>query len=209
MRIAIIGRGRVGAVLGPAFAEAGHEVAFGLRDPRDPRHAGADGVARMGTREAAEWAEVVVLAVNWPNVDQALADCGPMDGRILIDCTNPLNFSPEDGLTLAFGFDRSAGEHVAAATRARVVKTLNHVGAAVMGAAKGYARPPVQFVAGDDGEAKTIVSGLLVDLGFRPVDFGGIANARKLEPLAIITIDLMFRHGHDMATAWDLITPEG
>ncbi|MFN7176015.1 MAG: NADPH-dependent F420 reductase [Thermaurantiacus sp.] len=208
MRIAVVGRGRVGSVLGPAFREAGHDVVFGLRDPADPKHADTGGVPVMGTGEAAGWAEVVVLAVDWPNVDQALMDCGPMEGRILIDCTNPLDYAPETGLTLAFGFTTSAGEHVAARTRARVVKTLNHVGAAAMAAAKRYPQPPVQLVAGEDSGAKQVVSGLLKDIGFRPIDFGGIENARKLEPLAIISIDLMFRHGHPMDIAWSLITPE-
>lgn len=207
MRIAVIGRGRVGSVLGPAFARAGHEVRFGLRDPADPKHAETGGVAVLPTGLAAEWAEVVVLAVDWPNVDQALRDLGPMEGRILIDCTNPLDFSPETGLTLAFGFTTSAGEHVAARTKARVVKALNQVGAEVMGKARTYPQPPIQFVAGDDPEARQIVAGLLADLGFLPVDFGGIANARKLEPLAIISIDLMFRHGYPADTAWALITP--
>jgi predicted dinucleotide-binding enzyme len=208
MRIAVIGRGRVGSVLGPALVRAGHDVRFGLRDPLDPRHADTSGVPVMRTREAADWAEIVVLAVDWPNVDQALVDCGPMPDKILIDCSNPLDYSPETGLTLAFGFTTSAGEHVSARTKARVVKTLNQVGAEVMGKAKSYPQPPIQFVAGEDEEAKQIVSGLLAELGFRPIDLGGIANARKLEPLAIISIDLMFRHGHPMDTAWALITPD-
>lgn len=206
MRIAVIGRGRVGSVLGPALAASGHEVVFGLRDPADPRHA-ESGIAALSTRAAADWAEIVVLAVDWARVDQALIDCGPMEGKILVDCTNPLAFSPEDGLVLAFGYSTSAGEHVAARTRARVVKTLNHVSAFVMGRARAYPQPPVQFVCGEDAEAKRIVPGLLLDLGFRPVEFGGIANARKLEPLAMITIDLMLRHGHPPGIAWALIVP--
>jgi predicted dinucleotide-binding enzyme len=208
MRIAVIGRGRVGSVLGPAFVAAGHEVCYGLRNPDDPRHADTGGVPVRRTRAAADWAEVVVLAVDWPNVEKALDDCGPMAGRILIDCTNPLAYSPEDGLTLSMGFTTSAGEHVAARTSARVVKTLNQVGAEVMGKAGAYPQPPIQFVAGDDDEAKAVVSGLLADIGFRPIDFGELENARKLEPLAIISIDLMFRHGHPMDIAWALITPE-
>lgn len=207
MRIAIIGRGMVGSALGPAFIAAGHDVAYGLRNPADPKHADTGGIRALQTGEAADWAELVVLAVNWPDVDQALLDCGPMEGRILIDCTNPLDFSPEAGLSLAVGFSTSGGEYVAERTRARVVKTLNHVGFQVMAAARSYPMPPIQFVAGEDPEARRIVGGLLEQLGFRPIDFGGIANARRLEPLAIISIDLMFRHGHPFDTAWALMTP--
>jgi predicted dinucleotide-binding enzyme len=206
MRIAVIGKGRVGQLLGPALVRAGHEVRYGVRDPS--AGAGDDGILLLPRRDASDWAEIVILAVNWEGVDDALAALGSMQGRILIDCSNPLAFSPQDGLTLIMGFDRSAGEHVAANTAASVVKTLNQVSAGVMARAQDYHRRPVQLLAGDDAHAKAIVSQLLIDLGFRPVDFGGLAASRLLEPMAMVSIDLMFRHGHSPFTAWDLITPE-
>ncbi|HVF36569.1 MAG TPA: NAD(P)-binding domain-containing protein, partial [Sphingomicrobium sp.] len=156
---------------------------------------------------AANWAELVVLAVNWAQVDEALADCGDLDGKILIDCTNPLAFGP-DGISLVLGFDTSGGEIIASKTKAKVVKTLNHVGSPVMGSAHLYATRPIQFVCGEDDEAKQAVSGLLRDIGFEPIDYGGIENARKLEPLAMLWIDQAYKHGMPLTNALTFIGPE-
>ena len=204
MRIAIIGTGNVGTALHSAFTRAGHEVAFGVRDPADPKHAGAP---VRSVREAAEWAEVVVLAVNWGQVDGALDDCGDMDGKILLDCTNPLNFGA-DGISLALGFDTSGGEIIASKTAAKVVKTLNHVGSTVMGIAHQYSTRPIQFVCGEDASAKAVVSGLVRDIGFEPIEHGGIENARQLEPLAILWIDQAYKHGMDLTNALTFIGPD-
>jgi len=204
MRIAIIGTGNVGKALGPAFQRAGHAVAYGVRDPADPKHSG--GELRL-VRDAAEWAQAIVLAVNWAQVDEALADCGEMAGKILIDCTNPLSFGPE-GIALVLGFDTSGGEIVASKTKANTVKTLNHVGSPVMARAHDYATRPIQFVSGDDAQAKEVVSGLLRDIGFEPIDYGGIENSRKLEPLAILWIDQAYKHGMSLTNALTFIGPE-
>ena len=205
-RIAIIGTGNVGKALAPAFERAGHEVAYGVRDPADPKHAGA-GIAVRSVRDAASWAELVVLAVNWAQVDEALADCGDMDGKILIDCTNPLSFGDE-GISLLLGFATSGGEIIASKTSANVVKTLNHVGSPVMESAQRYAVRPIQFVCGEDAQAKQIVSGLLRDIGFEPIDYGGIENARKLEPLAMLWIDQAYKYGMNLTNALTFIGPE-
>ena len=206
MRIAIIGTGNVGKALGPAFDRAGHDVAYGVRVPADPKHAGTS-LAVKSTRDAASWAEIVVLAVNWAQVDVALADCGDIDGKILLDCTNPLAFGP-DGISLVLGFDSSGGEIIASKTNANVVKTLNHVGSPVMESAHLYATRPIQFVCGEDEQAKHAVSGLLRDIGFEPIDYGGIENSRKLEPLAMLWIDQAYKHGMKLTNAFAFIEPE-
>jgi len=201
MRIAMIGTGNVGKALGPAFQRAGHDIVYGVRDPADPRHAGGD--FRL-VRDAADWAHTIVLAVNWGQIDEVLADCGEMAGKILIDCTNPLSFGPE-GIALVLGFDTSGGEIVASKTKAKTVKTLNHVGSPVMASAHRYATRPIQFVSGDDAQARQVVSGLLRDIGFEPIDYGGIENARKLEPLAILWIDQAYKHGMSLTNALTFI----
>jgi len=205
-RIAIIGAGNVGTALAPAFARAGHEVAYGVRDPADVKHSGA-GLAVHSVRDAANRAEIIVLAVNWAQVDEALAECGDLAGKILIDCTNPLSFGVE-GISLMLGFNTSGGEIIASKTEAKVVKTLNHVGSPVMGSAQCYAARPIQFVCGEDAKAKQIVSGLLRDIGFEPIDYGGIENARKLEPLAMLWIDQAYKHGMKLTNALTFIGPE-
>lgn len=201
MKIAIIGKGRVGSVLGPAFAKAGHGVTYGVRDPGDPKYDSGDGIALATPEAAAAASEIIVLSVDWPRALAALADCGDLTGKILLDCNNPLAFG-ENGLELALGFDNSAAETIAARTSAAVVKTLNQVGSPVMAKAARYAQRPIQFVCGDDEAAKEKVSALIASIGFRPIDYGPLVNARKLEPLAMVWIDQTFRFGMNPETAW-------
>ena len=203
MRVAVIGTGNVGKALGPALVRAGHDVRFGVRDKADAKH-GDEELAVLSAREASDWAEMVVLAVNWAQIDKALADCGDLNGKILIDCTNPLSFGAE-GITLTLGFTTSGGEIIASKTQAMVVKTLNHVGSPVMANAFAYATRPIQFLCGDDAGAKAVVADLLRDIGFEPIDYGGLENARKLEPLAMLWIDQAYKHGMPLTNALTLI----
>jgi 8-hydroxy-5-deazaflavin:NADPH oxidoreductase len=149
-------------------------------------------------------AEVVALCVMWHAIEQALRDCGDLSGKILIDPTNPLMVD-EGGLKLATGFETSSAEFIAARTTAAVVKSLNQVGAAVLGDTSGYACRPVQFIAGDDPEAKRVVRGLVDDLGFEVLDAGPLRAARLLEPMAMVWIDQAMRYGMQPDRAWALV----
>jgi predicted dinucleotide-binding enzyme len=103
------------------------------------------------------------------------------------------------------GFDRSGGEHVASLARgAAVFKTLNQVGYEVMADARGYAAPPVMFVAGDDEAKKPVAMRLVSDLGFQAMDAGGLASARLLEAFAMLWIHMALNRqaGRDNAFAW-------
>ena len=197
--IAIIGAGKVGASLGRGWARAGHPILFGVTDPADPRHAAAAaeaGNAVVATvADAVRGAEILVLAVPWEAVPEALAACGDLGGRILIDATNPLTFGA-DGLELAIGFTDSGAEEVARlAPAASVFKTMNQVGYSVMSDTQGYPARPVMFVAGDDAARKPDVLALVGELGFEAVDVGPLARARLLEPFAMVWIDQALGHG--------------
>lgn len=198
MKIAIIGAGNVGRALGLGWSASGHAIAYGVRDPSNPKHRDAAEAAKATLDTiggAVAGADVIVLAVNWDAVADALLHCGDLTGRIVIDVTNPLTFT-NAGMKLAFGFDTSAGEKIAAmAPGARVVKTLNQVGAGVMDKARGRAVKPVMFLASDDPEAKAIVTPLVTDLGFDALDGGALATARLLEPLAMLWIDQVYARG--------------
>jgi predicted dinucleotide-binding enzyme len=209
MRLAILGAGNVGGALGRGWARSGHTIAFGVRNPDDPKHAaaanGAGGAVMRSIPAAVQSADAIVLAVSWDGVPAAVAACGDLAGRIVIDVTNPLRFTG-GGLELATGFDTSGGEKVAALARgARVVKTLNQVGFAVMDNTSGYANPPVMFVASDDADAKTTAIGLVRDLGFEALDGGALKTARLLEPLAMLWIDQVMRRGAPPNCAFALL----
>jgi len=143
------------------------------------------------------------LAVMFHAIEDALKDCGDLSGRILIDPTNPL--APDaGGLKLSLGFETSSAEFIAARTSATVVKSLNQVGAAVLGDTSGYPVRPVQFVAGNDVAAKRTVTRLVEELGFEVLDAGPLVAARLLEPMAMVWIDQAMRYGMDPNRAWAL-----
>jgi hypothetical protein len=205
MRIAIIGAGNVGGALARGWARAGHEVLLGARDPKDTRLAplAAAGARAVAPADAAAAAGVVKLALPWHAAEAAATGLGDLAGKVVIDCTNPLAMGPT-GLGLAMGFATSGAETLAARLPgARLVKTLNQVGAEVMADASGFAHPPAMFMAGDDADAKSTVAGLLADLGFEPLDAGALDRARLLEPLGMLWINqaMLRGKGRDWAFA--------
>ncbi len=198
MKIGIIGAGNVGGALGRLWAAKGHEIVFGVRDPGSPKVlelvASIGGGARTASvADAAAFGDVILLATPWRATEDALRAAGDLTGKILIDSTNPLT---PDISGLVVGTTDSAGELVARwAPGAKVVKAFNMMGAV------NFANPwfgdeaASMFIAADDGEAKSIVTGLTAELGFDVVDAGPLIESRWLEPLAVLWIHLAFKQG--------------
>ena len=183
MKIAIIGAGNVGRALESGWKKKGHEVRFGKRE---------------SNREAAQWGEVVVLATPWPATKDAIAACGSLSGKIVLDATNPL-LPDLAGLDHA---DGSGGERVAGwAQGARVVKVFNTTGFGNMQDARYAAGKPMMLCCGDDAVAKAAAKQLAEDLGFDAIDFGPLANARYSEAVAMSWIWLAIKGnvGRDIA----------
>lgn len=200
MRVAIIGKGNVGKALAPSIAAAGHDVAYGVRNPRDPKYAADDGIPLKTVAEAASGADIVILAINWHAVDSVLGECDDMEGKVLIDCINPYDF--RNNLAPLIPVDQSAAKIIAGKTAAKVVKTFNQVGAAVMAHARERRARPLQFVASDDEDAKAVVIKLAKDIGFDARDAGSLDYARELEGMARLWIAQAFGHGMPPATGW-------
>ncbi|AQT79414.1 dinucleotide-binding enzyme [Mycolicibacterium litorale] len=189
MKIAIIGAGSVGRALGGAWSGE-HTVTYGVRDPGDAKHADLSGV--QCNAEAVACADVVVLCTPWAQTEAAIRSCGDLTGRIVLDCTNPLN---ADATELAVGHTTSGAELVARwAAGARVCKAMNQIGAPMM-AHPVFDADPVMFVCADDPAAKDVVIQLVAGLGFDPVDIGDLSLARLLEPFALLWIHLALRCG--------------
>ncbi len=208
MNIAVIGPGKMGSGLGRIWAEKGHHITFSYSRSKDKLDALAASVpnAKTGTpAEAAAGSEVILLSVGWAAAKDALAAAGTMTGKIIIDCTNPLNREASD---LIIGHTTSAAEEIARLVPgARVVKAFNtafaelyHSGSRLFGS-----RRPTMFYCGDDGEAKTVVSKLILEVGFSPVDAGPLRSARYLEPLAMLMIQLGYGQGMGTDIALSLI----
>jgi predicted dinucleotide-binding enzyme len=200
MKIGIVGAGNVGGTLGKRWASAGHEIKFGVRDAGDPKVkellAASPRSTAGSVKEAAAFAEVIVLSVPWNAIDEALKQAGTtLSGKVLIDCTNPVPMGPdilERGLLV--GHTTSAGEYVASkASGARVVKSLNTVGWPIMADPKLRGESAVMPYCGDDPAAKSTVARLVSDLGFEALDAGPLANARLLEPFGMLWIYLAFK----------------
>lgn len=198
MDIAIIGTGQVGGALARGLSRAGHALWIGAREPDAETVralCAATGAAAAPPAEAAAGAEVAILAVPWGAVDAVAAEIGAQAGGIVIDCTNPLGLV-DGALGLMLGFADSGGERVARLLPgARVVKTLNQVGAEIMETAPDLPHRPAMFMAGDDDAAKAAVAGLLADLGFEALDAGDLTLARLLEPLGMVWINQALARG--------------
>jgi len=203
MRVAIIGAGNVGSALGPNIAAAGYDTVYGVRDPAGQKD-GGKAIPLKPVREAAAEAEIVILAIHWGVVDDVLAQCGDLSGKVLVDCTNPYDF--RNNLAPLVPPDQSAAKIIAGKTRARVVKAFNQVGAAVMAEAPRRKARPLQFVASDDDAARATVLKLAADIGFDARDAGGLDYARELEGMARLWIAQAFSQGMDPATGWLLVT---
>lgn len=186
MRIGILGAGRIGATAARLFAAAGHEVL--LANSRGPESL-ADTVAELGptvragtAREAADFGEVVLLAVPWTRRD-ALPGDDAVAGKVVIDAMNPYS---AEGPVIDLGPENSSSEEVAARfPSARIVKAFNTISSAHLGTRgrpAGEDRMAI-FVAGDDPEAKVLVMSLIDEIGFDGVDTGSLAaGGRRQQP---------------------------
>jgi 8-hydroxy-5-deazaflavin:NADPH oxidoreductase len=181
MRIGIVGAGNIGGNCATQFARGGHEVRLSGRDPSklEPLANEIGDAASVGTpAEAAEFGEVVVVAVPWAAFADAVESAGGLEGKILIDTTNHYGrgSSPAEGET-------QAQHHASLVPGARYTKSFNTLTSGFQAEAAG--RPEadrvVQWVCGDDEEAKQVVMGLIADAGYAPVDLGGNADAAVME----------------------------
>lgn len=197
MRIGILGAGNVGGMLGKLFTTQGHDVQFGVRDPNSEKTQSALALTQYTAKavtglEAASCAEILFVTTPWEATQKAIATCGDLTDKILVDCTNPIALGLE-GLSqgLIIGHHTSGAEEIAQwAPGAKVVKALNNIGA------NCYENPQFQgmkanaFICGNDTDSKQIVKELIENLGFDVIDVGSLDKARLLEPLGMLWINL-------------------
>jgi predicted dinucleotide-binding enzyme len=182
MRIGIVGAGRIGGNCATQFAKGGHEVMLSFARDRSRLESLASEIgerANVGTpSEAAEFGQVVVLSVPWDLIEQALSEAGSLDGKIVIDTTNQYGSEklPPEGQTAAqWNANRMPG--------ARYTKSFNTLTSAFQADAadRPEADRAVQWVCGDDPEAKRTVTELIAEAGYAPVDLGGTADCAVME----------------------------
>jgi 8-hydroxy-5-deazaflavin:NADPH oxidoreductase len=180
MRIGILGSGVVGQALARGLARHGHEVRIGTRKDA------VEDLPVGSPADVVEGADLVFLSVlGTAAVDVATGVGEQLRGKVLVDTTNPLDFSSgRPGLFV--GLTDSLGEQVQRAVpEALVVKAYNTVGNTLMVDPELPGGPPSMFIGGDSDEAKAVVSELLVATGWDVVDLGGIDASRWLEAMCI------------------------
>lgn len=201
-RIGILGSGDVGKALARGFARHGWDVQVGTRSPEklDAWLDEIDESISVGSfGDTASDGEIVVLAVRGAAVDDVLdlVDDEALKGKLLLDATNPLEFS--DGQPqLLFGGTESLGERLQARLPdTHVVKCFNTVSNAQMVDPTFETETPPMFVCGNDAAAKEETEALLVELGWPgAMDAGDITSARYLEAL----VPLWVRVGQQLGT---------
>ncbi len=194
MKIAFLGGGNFGSNLAELLMKAGHDVVVGLRNVGQSRSATSPRIASLA--DAAAHGEVVIIAIPY----QACADALPhvaalLNGKIVVDATNPLR---DDWSPLPLGSANSAAETlVRLLPSSRLVKAFNTIFADIMtdGLFDRAGHPVTAFIAGDDVAANKTVAGIATDAGFAPMITGVPNNARYLEAMAHLNIQIAVVHG--------------
>ncbi len=203
MRIAIIGAGNVGSALGKGWANAGHSVTFGVRDPQSPKTTKAleyfpEAVVST-VAEAARNAEVIVITTPPEAIIGLIPQLGDLSSKTVIDTTNSIRTRPEPHATAYHAIKALTGTESA-------VKCFNSTGFENM-------RNPIyrgegidMFMAGNDAKAKQLAAQLSADLGFgHCYDFGGDDRVELLEKFALSWINLAIMQGHGRDLAFRLV----
>lgn len=197
MNILILGAGNMASALAQQASRAGHAVRIAARSLAKAQSVAStvDGVTAVESAGSANIADVVIVATPYDRAVAALASSGSLDGKVIVDITNPLT---ADYMGLTLGHSTSSAEEIAKAfPKAEVVKAFNTLFAQVIAAGPLFAggqTAPV-FVASDSERAKSTAKALAESFGFPVIDAGPLKNARYLEPLAGLNIYLGYGAG--------------
>lgn len=180
MQIGILGSGDVGRRLGEGFVELGHMVKIGTHDTNQEKVVSwvkehGDKISAGSFAEVATFGELLVVATSWNGTLEAIRMCDPKDfaNKVVIDVTNPLDFSAGVPPRLVVGYTDSAGEIIQRLLpEARVVKAFNTVGNQLMvHPTFQHCGPPTMFICGNNENAKLVVTDdVLTKFGWETID---------------------------------------
>jgi 8-hydroxy-5-deazaflavin:NADPH oxidoreductase len=205
MKVAILGTGAVAIDLAKGFVSRGHSVVFGTRDAQGERAvkavAAVPGSSAAPYDQAAVQGEIAVLATPWNGTQNAvlLSTQAALKGKLLIDVTNPLDFSTGKP-QMALGFPNSAGASVQAwLPDTKVVKAFNTIGSHLFVNPKFNDHQPAMFITGNDAQAKQQVTEIATAFGWNgTTDMGDISKSYLLETLAMLWIEYGVTRNHWM-----------
>lgn len=206
MTIAFIGHGKVGAPLADHLQRAGHRVLVAARDTdsgsvrallaRNPA------LEIMTAEQAVGAADVVFLATPFQAIESVVPPlAGALAGKVLVDCTNPVG----PGLSHGLGSAQSGSAHLQSlAPGANVVKAFTIYGFENLEDNRfpHAGVKPAMLYCGEDVNAKRVVGGLIAQLGWEPLDVGGIAQALHLEHMTLLWIRAVRAGGQSAHLTW-------
>lgn len=201
MNIGILGSGDVGKTLGKGLVQVGHQVKVGSRDPKKlqawVQEVGSKGSAGS-FEEAATFGDVIFICTLWAGTENALKLAGKQfDQKIVVDVTNPLDFSKGMPPTYIGGPGKSNGEKIQQwLPTAKVVKAWNSIGNQIMCNPQRQEGDPDFFICGHE-EGKKFVSDVAKQWGWKNiVDIGDITKAHLLESMAMLWIEYGFKENN-------------
>lgn len=181
-KIGILGAGKVGRALGSSWTRAGHQITYGVRQPKSEASqaleaAGAEVASISATVRSSD---VILLAIPAGQIESTLSAAGHLNGKIIFDCSNPqspaVHHQELPPYTLV---EKLAGQY----PKAHFVKIFNTVGFEVLGNPSFHGTAATMFFCCDDDAASGAASTLAEHAGFEPVRLGALKQARMLEDL--------------------------
>ncbi|MCU0266898.1 MAG: NADPH-dependent F420 reductase [Actinomycetia bacterium] len=193
------GTGEQGRGLAFRLSRVGQQVVVGSRDPQRAATAAAElgsGVRGLGNADCARASDVVVVAVPWEGHRALVADlAGPLAGKVVVDCVNPLGFDKQGAFALAVEEGSATEQAAALLPESRVVGAFHHVSAVLLLDESVAALDTDVLVVGDDRGATDTVQALAVRIpGMRGVYAGRLRNARQVEALTANLISVNRRY---------------
>ncbi len=185
--VAIIGTGDMGNSLGPKLASSGYSVIYGSRDPSKAtvqalvEKTGPNSMA-MTQRDAAQAADIVVLAVPWPPMEHVAQNLGELDGKVVVDVSFPMR-QAEDGYPESRVATSSAELIQEWNPEAKVVKWSLPTAYYIDKPSELGAHGPTNLIAADDRGAKEVVAMMSFRIGQDPIDAGPLRMSREIEGL--------------------------
>lgn len=207
MKIAIIGTGTLASTIGKILAEKDHIIMFSSREPQKAiklANSIGNGTSGGTYEDAVKFCEIIILAVPWSGAKETIQTAGNLNDKIIIDSTTTA--APHVGGPMISPTPSAAEKIAKWAVGAKIVKAVHTIGVESLDKLQFGSQTASLFICGDHLDAKSKAKELGLDLGFDVIDAGPLINARLIEPLAMLWIELAYNQGMGTDIAFKLLS---